>query len=100
MSNESIVSVMPSLRSLDAAAEHNWTAGAESIEVREVTDLKSLESFAVEWNALLPRTPGASYFHSFNWFATYWKHCARAQRMRVLLVFDRRKLAGVVPLIV
>ena len=80
-------------------ARTEYRGNRASLEVREINELESLEPFAAQWNALLPVTPGASYFHSYDWFATYWRHCGGGQRMRVLLVSDHGKLTGVVPLV-
>jgi CelD/BcsL family acetyltransferase involved in cellulose biosynthesis len=79
----------------------DWPAmQPSSVEVREVNDLNALEPHAADWNRLLSRTAGASYFHSYNWFAAYWRHFGDRQRMRVLMVLDGARLAGVVPLVV
>ena len=76
-------------------------ASDDSVTVREVNDLGVLERYAAAWNRLLRETPGgASYFHSYDWFATYWQHYGADQRMRVLLVLDDGRLAGIVPLVV
>jgi hypothetical protein len=71
-----------------------------AVDVLEACDLKELEPYAADWNKLLPATPGASYFHAYDWFAAYWRHFGQGQRMRVLLVLDDGRLVGVVPLVV
>ena len=55
-------------------------------EVIEVNDLDQLESFRLAWNALLPETPRASFFHTYDWFQHYWKHFGSRQTMRVLVI--------------
>lgn len=85
----------PSDRSLDSPAIRPAAVG-----VREINDLNLLEPHIADWNKLLSATPGASYFYSYDWFATYWRHFGAGQRMRVLLVLDDGRLAGVVPLVV
>src|SRR4029078_5064762 len=70
------------------------------LEIFEVNDLRRLERYAPDWNALLEVTPGASYFHTYDWFATYWQHFGQGQRMRVVLMFDHGRLAGVAPFVV
>jgi CelD/BcsL family acetyltransferase involved in cellulose biosynthesis len=84
-----------SVDSLDWPAIH-----PAAVEVHEINDPSALEPHATDWNELLLATPGASYFHSYDWFATYWRHFGAEQRMRVLLVFDDERLAGIVPLVV
>ncbi|MEX2138297.1 MAG: GNAT family N-acetyltransferase [Pirellulales bacterium] len=71
-----------------------------AVTIREINDLAALERYAAGWNGLLRETPSASYFHSYDWFSTYWRHCGGDQRMRVLLVLEEGRLAGIVPLVV
>jgi CelD/BcsL family acetyltransferase involved in cellulose biosynthesis len=80
-------------RSAGVTSDHSFT-------IREINDLDALERYAAAWNRLLQETPGASYFHSYDWFATYWRHYGTDQRMRVMLVLDDGRLAGIVPLVV
>jgi CelD/BcsL family acetyltransferase involved in cellulose biosynthesis len=75
-------------------------AGRPVFSICEINDLGSLERYAAGWNELLSETPGGSYFHSFEWFATYWQHFGGDQRMRVLLVLEDGRLIGIVPLVV
>jgi CelD/BcsL family acetyltransferase involved in cellulose biosynthesis len=99
MSNESVARVVPTSASVDLRIEEAVPAVCPpSLEVREINELASLERFAADWNSLLPRTPGASYFQSFDWFATYWRHFGATRRMRVMLVWGNQRLVGVVPL--
>jgi CelD/BcsL family acetyltransferase involved in cellulose biosynthesis len=99
VSNLLIAPVVP--RAERSAGAHVLAAlSPGSIEVREVNDPSGLEQYAADWNKLLPATPGASYFHSYDWFATYWRHFGAGQRMRVMLVLNDGRVAGVVPLVV
>jgi CelD/BcsL family acetyltransferase involved in cellulose biosynthesis len=70
------------------------------IEVREINQIEGLCEFRIAWQALLARTPGASFFHSLEWLECYWKHFAAGQQLRVLLVTESRQPVGIVPLVV
>ena len=69
-------------------------------EVIEVNDFDALESYRLAWDALLPETPRASYFHTYDWLATYWRHFGQDQRLRVLIARAAGKTIGIVPLVV
>jgi len=69
-------------------------------DVIEINDLAQLEPYRMTWNALLLQTPRASFFHTFDWFQTYWKHFGEGQKMRVLVVRAAGKPIGIVPLCV
>ena len=69
-------------------------------EVVEINDIDELEHYWLIWNALLAETPGASFFHSLDWLATYWKHFGHRQKLRVLVVYSRGIPVGIVPLTV
>lgn len=70
------------------------------IDVHEINGLDQLREFREPWNDLLTVTPGATYFHSFDWLATYWEHFGAGQQLRVLLVAIDDRLIGIVPLVV
>jgi CelD/BcsL family acetyltransferase involved in cellulose biosynthesis len=99
VSNLSIAPVVPPAEHSDCTYVRP-ALNSRSIEIREVNDLQGIEQYSAAWNKLLPSTPGASYFHSYDWFATYWRHFGAEQRMRVLFLLDEGRLAGVVPLVV
>ncbi len=42
--------------------------------VREINDPAELNALAPAWRALLPQTPGATFFQSPEWLATYLRH--------------------------
>ncbi|NOZ39586.1 MAG: GNAT family N-acetyltransferase [Planctomycetes bacterium] len=69
-------------------------------DVVEINDLEELEQYRLAWNALLPQTPRASFFHTFDWLKTYWLFFGREQRLRVLVVRSEGKPIGIVPLCV
>ena len=67
-------------------------------DVVEINDLDELEQYRLTWNALLPRTPRASLFHTFDWLKTYWEAFGAGQQLRVLVVRSDGKPIGIVPL--
>jgi len=70
------------------------------IHVEEVNDIYQLVGYRTVWNALLPKTRGATFFQSFDWLETYWKHFGGGQKLRVLVVCDQRRPIGILPLVV
>ncbi|MBX3426520.1 MAG: GNAT family N-acetyltransferase [Pirellulales bacterium] len=70
-------------------------------DVVEITDLAELDHYRMAWNALLPATPRASFFHTFDWFAAQWRHAAGPdRRFRVLAIRSAGSIVGIVPLCV
>jgi len=69
-------------------------------EVRQLDRLDELEPLRPAWDRLLKQTPGATFFQSFDWLSALWRHFGREQRFRVLVVFDRGEVEGIVPLVV
>jgi len=69
-------------------------------EVIEVNDLETLASSQLAWNALLPDTPRASFFHTLDWLQAYWRHFGQNQKLRVLIVRAANQTIGIVPLCV
>jgi CelD/BcsL family acetyltransferase involved in cellulose biosynthesis len=67
--------------------------------VLEINDLQTLAGYRPQWNSLLPRTPGASFFHSLDWLETYWSHFGAHRRWRVLLVYRGDRCIGILPLV-
>ncbi len=70
------------------------------IEVRQLTTIDELEDLRLAWRDLLGRTPRATFFHSLDWLAVYWRHFGHDQRLRVLVVSDRLRTLGILPLVV
>jgi CelD/BcsL family acetyltransferase involved in cellulose biosynthesis len=66
--------------------------------VVEVRDIEDLAEYRLAWNALLPETPGASFFHTLDWLETYWRHFGHDQKLRVLVVRSSGAVVGIVPL--
>lgn len=69
-------------------------------DVVEINDIDELESYRLAWNALLPQTPRASFFHTLDWLQTYWRSFGHDQQLRVLIVQSEGKPIGIVPLCV
>lgn len=68
--------------------------------VQEINDYSCLAAHRLAWDALLARTPEASFFQSLDWFLAYGRHFGRQERLRTLVVsFDGRPM-GIVPLVV
>ena len=68
--------------------------------VEEINDLEQLACRRLLWNALLPQTPGATFFQSFDWLEVYWRHFGAGQRLRVLVVRADGQPLGILPLVV
>jgi CelD/BcsL family acetyltransferase involved in cellulose biosynthesis len=68
--------------------------------VREINDPGELAELGPTWNELLERTPGATFFHSWDWFETYWRHFSARKRLRLLVVSDDGQPTGILPLVV
>jgi CelD/BcsL family acetyltransferase involved in cellulose biosynthesis len=69
-------------------------------EVLEINDVDQLAHYRLVWDALLPATPRASFFHTLDWLTTYWRHFGHDQRLRVLVVSAAGKPIGILPLCV
>ena len=67
-------------------------------DVVEINDLEKLEQYRLAWNALLPQTSRASFFHTFDWLQTYWEHFGSEQQLRVLVIRSEGRPIGIVPL--
>jgi CelD/BcsL family acetyltransferase involved in cellulose biosynthesis len=70
------------------------------IEVVEINDVEELSHYRLVWNSLFAATPEASFFLTFDWFDTYWRHFGHDQKMRVLVVYAAGEAIGIVPLCV
>jgi CelD/BcsL family acetyltransferase involved in cellulose biosynthesis len=69
-------------------------------EVLEINDIDQLAHYRMVWDALLPATPRASFYHTLDWLTTYWRHFGHDQRLRVLIVSAAGKPIGILPLCV
>lgn len=66
--------------------------------VIEINRIDELADYGPAWDSLLDRTPGASFFQSFQWLAAYWRHFGDDQRLRVLVAVDDDRPIGILPL--
>ncbi|HEY1784201.1 MAG TPA: GNAT family N-acetyltransferase [Pirellulales bacterium] len=69
-------------------------------QVVEINDPAELAGCRLLWTKLYGETAGASFFHSFDWFETYWRHHGDRQRLRLLLVESAGSPIGILPLAV
>lgn len=69
-------------------------------QVLEVNSLDELRPYRFVWRSLFADTRNASFFQTYEWFVTYWKHFGAAQRMRVLVLLDGDTAVGIVPFII
>lgn len=67
--------------------------------VTEINELASLDRFRASWWKLLRQTSNATFFQSLEWLEVYWRHYARDQRLRVLVVGDLDEPLGILPLV-
>jgi CelD/BcsL family acetyltransferase involved in cellulose biosynthesis len=70
------------------------------IEVVEINDVEKLAHYRLVWNSLFAATPNASFFLTYDWFETYWRHFGHDQKMRLLVVYGSGEPVGIVPLCV
>ena len=70
------------------------------IHVEEIDDPEQLADRRLLWNALLPQTPGATFFQSLDWLEVYCRHFAAAERLRALVVSADDRPVGILPLVV
>ncbi|HEV2971511.1 MAG TPA: GNAT family N-acetyltransferase [Pirellulales bacterium] len=68
--------------------------------VTEINSLDDLIQHRLLWNSLLPQSRGATFFQSFEWLETYWRHHGDRQRLRVLIVSGDDRPIGILPLTV
>ncbi len=68
--------------------------------VREINDPAEFAAISADWRRLLAQTPGATYFQTPEWLATYWQHFGDRQRLRVLVIEQQGQTRGILPLVV
>lgn len=68
--------------------------------VQEISRIDQLDKIRQEWGRLLLETGGASFFQSLDWLEVYWRHFGQRQTLRVLVVLDRDRPTGILPLVV
>jgi CelD/BcsL family acetyltransferase involved in cellulose biosynthesis len=74
--------------------------GRLMLRVREINDVEELAGYRPDWDALLRRTEGATFFQSLAWLEVFWRHFGREQTLRVLVVSDAGTTVGILPLVV
>jgi CelD/BcsL family acetyltransferase involved in cellulose biosynthesis len=70
------------------------------LRVSEINCIDQLAQFRPEWQELLRRTPGASFFQSLEWLEVYWRHFGQRQKLRLLVMYVDDRPAGILPLVV
>jgi hypothetical protein len=68
--------------------------------ILEINTLDQLAAFRTDWGKLLPETPGATFFQSFQWLEAYWRHFGAGKILRTVIVLEDDRTVGIVPLIV
>jgi CelD/BcsL family acetyltransferase involved in cellulose biosynthesis len=71
-----------------------------TLRVDEYNRIEQLAEIRSDWSRLLAITERATFFQSLEWLQVYWQHCAADQRLRTLLVSDKERPVGIVPLVV
>jgi hypothetical protein len=69
-------------------------------KVYEINDPKELATCRLLWDFLLPQTPRASFFHTWDWLNSYWHHFGNDQKLRILVIHAGGNPLGIVPLCV
>jgi CelD/BcsL family acetyltransferase involved in cellulose biosynthesis len=70
------------------------------VEIVEVNDIEELSQYRLLWNSLFAGTPNATFFLTFDWLDTYWRHFGHDQKLRVLIVYAAGQPIGILPLCV
>src|SRR5688572_18893815 len=70
------------------------------MQVHEINRFEELADQRSAWRQAWSQTDGATFFHSFDWFAAYWRHYGEAQQLRALLVSDMSGATSIVPLVI
>jgi len=68
--------------------------------VVEINTIDQLVGHQLVWRKLWGETPGASFFQSYEWFETYWRHFGSDQVLRVLAIHSDGEIIGLLPLVV
>jgi CelD/BcsL family acetyltransferase involved in cellulose biosynthesis len=70
------------------------------LRTRVLTGPGFLEEAKSEWQALIPDSPTATPFQTWEWQSAWWRHFSRLKRPRLILVHEGDDLVGLVPLTV
>lgn len=67
-------------------------------DVEEIHDLDQLEDRRLAWTALWRQSRQPSFFQSFDWLKTYWRHFGRDRTLRIVWARAGRETLGALPL--
>jgi CelD/BcsL family acetyltransferase involved in cellulose biosynthesis len=70
------------------------------IEVIEINDIEELSRYRLLWNSLFAATPEATFFLTYDWLETNWRHFGQDHKLRVLIVIASGEPIGILPLCV
>lgn len=70
---------------------------ARVVEFSRIEDLNHVRQ---TWGWLLAQTAGGSFFQSLEWLECYWRHFGADQKLRVIVVEERDRPIGILPLVV
>jgi CelD/BcsL family acetyltransferase involved in cellulose biosynthesis len=70
------------------------------VEIVEVNDIEELAQYRMLWNSMFAGTPNATFFQTFDWLDTYWRHFGHDQKLRVLIAYAAGEALGILPLCV
>jgi CelD/BcsL family acetyltransferase involved in cellulose biosynthesis len=70
------------------------------VKVVEINDLQELSQYRLLWSSLLPSTPNASFFLTYDWLEAYWRHLGGDQKLKVLIAYAAGEPIGILPLCV
>jgi CelD/BcsL family acetyltransferase involved in cellulose biosynthesis len=70
------------------------------VEVVEINDIEELAQYRLLWNSLLPATPHASFFLTYDWLVANWRHFGGDHKLRVLIPYAAGQPLGILPLCV
>ncbi len=70
------------------------------VEVIEVNDIDELSQYRLLWSSLFAATTDPSFFLTYDWLETSWRHFGAGHKLRVLVVFAAGEPLGILPLCV
>jgi hypothetical protein len=70
------------------------------VEIIEINDIQSLSPYRLLWNSLFAATPNGTFFHTYDWLESYWRHFGERQKLRVLIAYAAGEALGILPLCV
>lgn len=68
------------------------------VEVQEIDNIETLAQYRMLWNSLFRATPNATFFHTFDWLESCWRHFGHEQQLRVLVARAAGQPIGILPL--